>query len=82
MKIAQEIKAIPESYYTSTLSPIILEEGKHVQTSFIGKQVDNHGNIKKNIKGTLVIKKNKDIKSFNDAETLVVRTSRVRILLK
>lgn len=47
MKAVKEIKASPESYYTSTLSPIILEDGKHVQTSFVGKQVDNHGNIKK-----------------------------------
>lgn len=64
-----EIKATPESYYTSKLSPIIIEEGKYVQTSFVGKQVDNHGNIKKNIKGTLVIKKkNKDIASFDNID--------------
>jgi len=66
---AQEIKATPESYHTSTLSPIVLQEGKYVQTSFVGKQVDNHGDIKKNIKGKLVIKKkNKDIESFDDID--------------
>jgi len=69
MKKAQEIKATPESYHTSKLSPIILEEGKYVQTSFVGKQVDNYGNIKKNIKGMLVIKKkNKDIELFDEID--------------
>jgi protein subunit release factor B len=52
-----EIKAVPDSYYTSKLTPIVLSEGQHVQISFEGKQVDNHADRKKNIKGKLVIKK-------------------------
>ena len=53
----KEIKATPESYVTSTLSPIILSESQHVQISFAGRQVDNHADRKRNIKGKLIIKK-------------------------
>ena len=63
------ISAVPESYRTSDLTPIILSETEHVQISFCGKQVDNHSNMKKNIKGKLVVKKkNKDINSFDNIE--------------
>ena len=34
-----EIKATPESYVTSKLSPIVLSESQHVQISFEGRQV-------------------------------------------
>ena len=57
----KEITATPASYYTSSLTPIVLEEGKHVQVSFEGMQVDNRGNLNKNIRGKLVIKKNLDV---------------------
>ena len=35
----KEIKATPESYVTSKLSPIILSESHHVQISFAGLHV-------------------------------------------
>ena len=69
MNPKKQITATPASYYTSSLTPIILEEGKHVQVSFEGMQVDNRGNLKKNIRGKLVIKKNnKTISSFADTQ--------------
>ena len=69
MEDKKEITATPASYYTSSLTPIILEEGKHVQVSFEGMQVDNRGNLNKNIRGKLVIKKkNKSIPSFANTE--------------
>lgn len=69
MSSEKKITATPASYYTSCLTPIVLEEGKHVQVSFEGMQVDNRGNLKKNIRGKLIIKKkNKNISSFNDTE--------------
>ena len=52
-----EIVATPESFFTSTLTPIILSETEHIQVSFAGRQVDNRADIKCNIKGKLVIKK-------------------------
>lgn len=69
MNPKKQITATPSSYYTSSLTPIILEEGKHVQISFEGMQVDNRGNLKKNIRGKLVIKKkNKNIPSFGETQ--------------
>lgn len=64
----REIKAIPESYFTSTLTPIILSESQHVQLSFIGKQVDNRENKQKNIKGKLVIKKKAKNEAFSSEQ--------------
>lgn len=61
-----EIKAIPESHVTSRLSPIILSESQHVQISFEGKQVDNHADRKRNIKGKLIIRKKAKKDSFSD----------------
>ncbi len=63
-----EIKATPESYYTSTLSPIVLSETEHVQVSFAGKQVDHYADTQKNIKGKLVIKKKAKNEQFTAAE--------------
>lgn len=63
-----EIKAVPDSYYTSKLTPIVLSEGQHVQISFEGKQVDNHADRKKNIKGKLVIKKKAKSEDYSDEE--------------
>ena len=62
----KEIKATPESYVTSKLSPIILSESQHVQISFAGRQVDNHADRKRNIKGKLIIKKKAKKESFSD----------------
>ena len=62
----KEIKATPESYVTSTLSPIILSESQHVQISFAGRQVDNHADRKRNIKGKLIIKKKAKKELFSD----------------
>ena len=67
--MSDEIKLTPESYRTSQISPLILSESPRVQVSFEAKQVDNLHDLKKNIKGKLVIKKkNKDISSFSDTE--------------
>lgn len=64
-----EITVTSESYRTSQISPIILSESEHVQITFDGRQVDNPHDLKKNIKGKIVIKrKNKDITSFSDIE--------------
>ena len=61
-----EIKIKPESFRTSQISQIILSESEHVQMSFQGRQVDNLHDLRKNIKGSLVIKKKtKDIESFD-----------------
>lgn len=63
-----EIKATPESFVTSTLSPIILSKGQHVQISFEGRQVDNSKNRAHNIKGNIVIRKKAKNESFSDGE--------------
>ena len=64
-----EITVTPESYRTSQITPIVLSESERVQISFEGLQVDNLHNLKKNIKGKLVIKrKNKEIDSFTNVE--------------
>lgn len=69
LETKREITATPKSFVTSALTPIILEEGPRVQVSFEGLQVDNRGELKKNIRGKLVIKKkNKHISSFGDTE--------------
>lgn len=60
------IKATPESYVTSKLTPIILSEGQHVQISFAGRQVDNPSDRKRNIKGKLIIRKKAKSESFSD----------------
>ena len=64
----KEIKATPESYYTSTLTPVILSESQHVQLSFEGKQVDNREDKKRNIRGKLIIKKKTKNESFSAEE--------------
>ena len=64
-----EITLTPESYRTSHITPIVLSESKRVQVTFEGLQVDNLHDLRKNIKGKLVIKKkNKEISSFSDAD--------------
>lgn len=52
-----EITLTPESYRTSQISPLVLSESQRVQVSFEGRQVDNLHDLRKNIKGKLVIKK-------------------------
>ncbi|MBQ0040810.1 MAG: DUF4263 domain-containing protein [Clostridiales bacterium] len=65
----KSITITPESFRTSTITPIILSERERVQVSFEGKQVDNYNDLNKNIKGTLIIKKKtKKIESFEDVE--------------
>jgi hypothetical protein len=63
-----EIKAVPESYVTSTLSPIILSESQHVQIRFEGRQVDNPTNSKRNIKGKIVIQKKAKKDDFSEID--------------
>ncbi len=64
-----EFTITPESYRTSRISPLVLSESERVQVSFEGQQVDNLHNLRKNIKGKLVIKKkNKSISSFSEIE--------------
>ena len=64
-----EITITPESFRTSQITPIVLSESPRVQMTFEGQQVDNLENLKKNIKGKLVIKrKTKEIDSFSDIE--------------
>ena len=64
-----EITIIPESYRTSQISPLLLSEKPRVQMTFEGQQVDNLQDLKKNIKGKLIIKKkNKTIGSFAEIE--------------
>ena len=52
-----EVKVTPESYRTSVVTPIILSSTDRTETSFAVRQVDNHNNIKRNLKGNLIIKK-------------------------
>lgn len=52
-----EVKVVPESYRTSVVTPIKLSTTERTETSFAVRQVDNHRNLKKNLKGTLIIKK-------------------------
>ena len=61
-----EIKATPESYVTSKLSPIVLSESQHVQISFEGRQVDNRADRKRNIKGKLIVRKKAKKDCFSD----------------
>ena len=69
MNQKKEITATPASFFTSSLTPIILEKGERIQVSFEGMQVDNRGNLNKNIRGKLVVKKkSKCIPSFEDTE--------------
>lgn len=61
------ITITPESYRTSKISPIILSESQRVQIVFDSRQVDNLHDLKKNIKGSLIIKKKtKEIESFEE----------------
>ena len=63
----KEIVVNPSSYWTSDITPIVLSEKKKVQMVFKPMQVDNHNDLKKNIKGKLVIKKRtKDDTDFSD----------------
>ena len=52
-----EVIVTPESYRTSTVTPILLSRTERTETTFEIKQVDNLNNLKKNLKGTLVIKR-------------------------
>ena len=61
MREKKEIRAMPSSFHTSELSPIEIEVGLRKQVCFNGLQVDNKQNLKKNIKGTLVIKRKTNI---------------------
>jgi len=64
-----EVIVTPESYKTSTVTPIKLSQTERTETIFAVKQVDNHRNMKKNLKGTLIIKKTvKDGPSFGEPE--------------
>lgn len=64
-----EIKVTPESFRTSLVTPIELSKTKHTQTSFAIKQVDNPNDPRKNLKGTLTIKKRcKDGPQFDEDE--------------
>ena len=64
-----EVIVTPESYKTSIVTPIKLSQTDRTETTFAVKQVDNHGNLKKNLKGTLIIKKTvKDGPSFSEPE--------------
>ena len=63
----KEISVIPTSYRTSEISPIVLSEKKKVKIIFEPMQVDNLKDLKKNIKGKLVIKKRtKDDTDYSD----------------
>ena len=63
----KEIVVNPSSYWTSDITPIVLSEKKKVQMVFKPMQVDNHNDLKKNIKGKLIIKKRtKDDTDFSD----------------
>ena len=53
----EKITATPQSFSTSILTPIVVQETPNVKIIFDGLQVDNHQEIKKNIKGKLIIKK-------------------------
>lgn len=64
-----EVKVVPESYRTSVVTPIKLSTTERTETSFAVRQVDNHRNLKKNLKGTLIIKKRtKDGPAFDEPE--------------
>lgn len=64
-----EVKVVPESYRTSLVTPIKLSTTERTETSFAVRQVDNHKNLKKNLKGTLIIKKRtKDGPAFDEPE--------------
>ena len=63
-----EIKATPKSFVTSELTPIILQETPNVRICFKGFQVDNNADIKKNIKGSLVIQKKTTSKTFEESK--------------
>jgi len=77
-----EIKATPESYRTSLLSPIILSESQHVQISFEGKQVDNHADTNRNIKGKLIIRKKAKSDSFTDQDKFSKKDVRIHDLVE
>lgn len=64
--MSKQIKATPESFHTSILTPIILQDTPNVSITFNGLQVDNQNN-NKNIKGSLIIrKKTSKVKDFNE----------------
>ena len=64
-----EIKATPESRFTSNLTPIVIQETPNVKITFDGLQDDNLSDLKKNIKGKIVIKKKtKKSDSFDEVK--------------
>ena len=77
-----EITATPESYVTSTLTPIILSEGQYVQVSFEGRQVDNHSDKKHNIKGKIVIRKKAKKDLFSEEEKFSRKNIRIHDLVE
>lgn len=66
--MSEEIKATPNSFVTSELTPILLQETPNVRIYFKGVQVDNNADIKKNIKGSLIIKKKTKSKTFEESK--------------
>lgn len=63
-----EIKATPNSFVTSELTPILLQETPNVRIYFKGLQVDNNADIKRNIKGSLIIQKKTKSKTFEESK--------------
>lgn len=66
--MSHEIKATPNSFVTSELTPIILQETPNVRIYFKGIQVDNNADIEKNIKGSLIIQKKTKSKTFDESK--------------
>lgn len=66
--MSREIKATPNSFVTSTLTPILLQETPNVRIFFSGIQVDNNADIKRNIKGSLIIQKKTKSKTFEQSK--------------
>ncbi len=66
--MSNEIKATPNSFVTSELTPFILQETPNVKIYFKGIQVDNNADIEKNIKGSLIIQKKTKSRTFGESK--------------
>ena len=67
--MTEKISATPIAFKVSELTPITIQDSPNVQIKFHGQQVDNSSEIKKNIKGSLVIKKKTSKEpTFNNGE--------------
>ena len=65
--MTEEITSTPTSYNTSELTPITIQESPNVQIQFCGIHVENQADLRKNIEGSLVIKKKtKSLNNFED----------------